>query len=47
MHNLKKKKMIVLGKGFWRLLFLFWEFFTFMCMFNWIGIIFETMVLIE
>ena len=32
---LKKKKKIVtiLGKGFWKLLFLFFEFFTFMCMY--------------
>ena len=35
MHNLKKKKEIVaiLGRGFWRLLFLFLEFFMFMCMY--------------
>ena len=33
MHNLEKKIMIVLGKGFWRLLFLFLEFLMFMCMY--------------
>ena len=35
MHNLEKKKKIVtiLGRGFWRLLFLFLEFFMFMCMY--------------
>ena len=31
---LKKKKIVtILGKGFWKLLFLFLEFFTFMCMY--------------
>ena len=30
----KKKKIVtILGKGFWKLLFLFLEFFTFMCMY--------------
>ena len=29
----KKKIMIVLGKGVWRLLFLFLEFLMFMCMY--------------
>ena len=35
MHNLEKKKktVTILGRGFWRLLFLFLEFFTFMCMY--------------
>ena len=28
-----KKKVAILGKGFWKLLFLFLEFFTFMCMY--------------
>ena len=30
----KKKKIVtILGKRFWKLLFLFLEFFTFMCMY--------------
>ena len=33
-NNLKKKKIVTaLGRGFWRLLFLFLEFVTLMCMY--------------